>query len=133
MVRIISTSSISLVLRSALLSLSKDARVSKDGHKRDRTRGHPSRPPREERGLLRMRSVDITETCTRSDGHDMTEGEVLHWIKELPLGAAVRESRWMFAMGETLHFIGLCLMAGRRLRCVLSFCGLVPPYPRSAR
>jgi len=32
--------------------------------------------------------------------HDMTEGEVLHWIKELPLGAAVRESRWMFAMGR---------------------------------
>src|SRR5258708_9571571 len=36
--------------------LSKDARVSKDGHKRDRARGHPSRRPREERGLLRMRS-----------------------------------------------------------------------------
>src|SRR5437660_2225282 len=28
------------------------ARVSKDGHKRDRARGHPSRRPREERGLL---------------------------------------------------------------------------------
>jgi len=38
-VRIISTSSISLVLRSALLSLSKDARVSKDGHEQDRARG----------------------------------------------------------------------------------------------
>ena len=33
------------------------ARVSKDGHRRDRARGgHPSRRPREERGLLRMRS-----------------------------------------------------------------------------
>src|SRR5712672_1516836 len=32
------------------------ARVSKDGHKRDRARGYPSRRPREERGLLRMRS-----------------------------------------------------------------------------
>src|SRR5215471_20560443 len=31
-------------------------RVSKDGHKRDRARGHPSRRPRQERGLLRMRS-----------------------------------------------------------------------------
>ena len=30
------------------------ARVSKDGHKRDRARGHPSRRPREERGLLRL-------------------------------------------------------------------------------
>jgi len=58
-VRIISTSSISLVLKSALLSLSKDARVSKDGHKRDRARGHPSRRPREERGLLRMRSESL--------------------------------------------------------------------------
>src|SRR5260370_15400731 len=59
MIRIISISSIGLVLRSALLSLSKDARVSKDGHKRDRARGHPSRRPREERGLLRMRSESL--------------------------------------------------------------------------
>ena len=35
------------------------ARVSKDGHKRDRARGHPSRRPREERGLLRMRSEGL--------------------------------------------------------------------------
>ena len=39
--------------------LSKDARVSKDGRKRDRTRGHPSRRPREEHGLLRMRSEGL--------------------------------------------------------------------------
>src|SRR6266853_398619 len=39
---IVQISSIDLVLRSALLSLSKDARVSKDGHKRDRAPGHPS-------------------------------------------------------------------------------------------
>src|SRR5258707_8713724 len=30
------------------------ARVLKDGHKQDRARGHPSRRPRKERGLLRM-------------------------------------------------------------------------------
>src|SRR5713101_8171689 len=36
-----------------------DARVSKDGHTRDRARGHPSRWPREERGLLRMRSEGL--------------------------------------------------------------------------
>src|SRR5260370_324082 len=29
------------------------------GRKRDRTRGHPSRRPREERGLLRMRSESL--------------------------------------------------------------------------
>ena len=32
-----------LILRSALLSLSKDARVSKDGHGLGRASGHPSR------------------------------------------------------------------------------------------
>src|SRR6266481_7638116 len=35
------------------------ARVSKDGHKRDRAPGHPSRRPREERGLLRMRAEGL--------------------------------------------------------------------------
>src|SRR6516165_825925 len=62
MVRFISISSINLILRSALLSLSKDARVlrfSKDGHKRERARGHPSRRPREERGLLKVRSEGL--------------------------------------------------------------------------
>src|SRR5229473_7669996 len=56
---IVQISSIDLVLRSALLSLSKDARVSKDGHKRDRAPGHPSRRPRQERGLLRMRAEGL--------------------------------------------------------------------------
>src|SRR5437899_12264176 len=55
----------------------------------------------------------------------MTEGEVLHWIKELPLGAAVRESRWMFAMGETFHFIGLCLMVGGLLIVDLRLLGFI--------
>ncbi len=59
----------------------------------------------------------------------MTEGEVLHWIKELPLGAAVRESRWMFAMGETFHFIGLCLMAGGLLIVDLRLLGFIRGVP----
>src|SRR5215468_1280395 len=59
----------------------------------------------------------------------MTEGEVLHWIKELPLGAAVRESRWLFAMGETLHFIGLCLMAGGLLIVDLRLLGFMRGVP----
>jgi NitT/TauT family transport system substrate-binding protein len=46
--------------------LSKDARVSKDGHKRDRARGHPSRRPRQERGLLRMRSEGL-DSIVRCD------------------------------------------------------------------
>jgi hypothetical protein len=62
----------------------------------------------------------------------MTEGEVLHWIKELPLGAAVRESRWLFAMGETLHFIGLCLMAGGLLIVDLRLLGFIRVVPMQA-
>jgi hypothetical protein len=47
-----------LILRSALLSLSKDARVSKDGHSLGSAWGHPSsfenlRTAAQERGLLR--------------------------------------------------------------------------------
>jgi hypothetical protein len=62
----------------------------------------------------------------------MTEGEVLHWIKELPLGAAVRESRWLFAMGETLHFIGLCLMVGGLLIVDLRLLGFIRRVPMGA-
>lgn len=62
----------------------------------------------------------------------MTEGEVLHWIKELPLGAAVRESRWLFAMGETLHFIGLCLMVGGLLIVDLRLLDFVRGVPMRA-
>src|SRR5258706_13990628 len=52
--------------------LSKDARISKDGHKRDHARGHPSRRPREERGLLRMRSegLDSIARCDWFHGID---------------------------------------------------------------
>ena len=62
----------------------------------------------------------------------MTEGEVLHWIKELPLGAAVRESRWMFATGETLHFFGLCLLVGGLLIVDLRLLGFVSRVPMRA-
>lgn len=62
----------------------------------------------------------------------MTEGEVLHWIKELPLGAAVRESRWLFAMGETLHFVGLCLMVGGLLIVDLRLLGFIRRVPMRA-
>src|SRR5215470_2636064 len=41
--------------------------VSKDGQRRDRARGHPSRRPRQERGLLRMRSEGLNSTV-RCDG-----------------------------------------------------------------
>ena len=40
----------------------------------------------------------------------MTEADILHWIRDTSLGVAVRQSRWMFATGETLHFLGLSLL-----------------------
>jgi hypothetical protein len=62
----------------------------------------------------------------------MNEAEVLHWIKELPLGAAVRQSRWLFAMGETFHFIGLCLMVGGLMIVDLRLLGYIRRIPMRA-
>jgi hypothetical protein len=62
----------------------------------------------------------------------MTEAEVLHWIKDMPLGAAVRQSRWMFAAGETLHFIGLCLLVGGLLIVDLRLLGFIRRIPMRA-
>jgi len=59
----------------------------------------------------------------------MTEIEVLHWIKELPLGLAVRQSRWLFAAGETFHFIGLCLLVGAMLVIDLRLLGFIRRIP----
>jgi hypothetical protein len=42
----------------------------------------------------------------------MTEADILHWIRDTSLGVTVRQSRWMFATGETLHFFGLSLLVG---------------------
>jgi hypothetical protein len=62
----------------------------------------------------------------------MSEGEVLQWIKELPVGAAVRQSRWLFGLGETLHFIGLCLMVGGLLIVDLRLLGYIRRIPMRA-
>jgi hypothetical protein len=59
----------------------------------------------------------------------MTEPEVLQWIKDLPIGAAVRQSRWLFGMGETLHFFGLCLMVGGLLIVDLRLLGYIRGIP----
>jgi hypothetical protein len=42
----------------------------------------------------------------------MTEADILHWFRDTSLGVAVRQSRWMFATGETFHFLGLSLLVG---------------------
>ena len=62
----------------------------------------------------------------------MSEAEVLQWIKDLPVGAAVRQSRWLFALGETLHFIGLCLMVGGLLIVDLRLLGYIRGIPMRA-
>jgi hypothetical protein len=62
----------------------------------------------------------------------MTETEVLHWIKDMPLGAAVRQSRWLFGAGETLHFFGLCLMVGGLLIVDLRLLGYIRRIPMRA-
>jgi hypothetical protein len=59
----------------------------------------------------------------------MTEAEILHWIKETSLGAAVRQSRWMFAAGETFHFIGLSMMVGGLLVVDLRLLGFIRRIP----
>jgi hypothetical protein len=55
----------------------------------------------------------------------MSEADILQWIKDMPVGAAVRQSRWMFAAGETLHFFGLCLMVGALLIVDLRLLGYI--------
>jgi hypothetical protein len=62
----------------------------------------------------------------------MTEADVLHWIKDLPVGAAVRESRWLFATGETFHFFGLCLMVGGLMIVDLRLLGYIRRVPMRA-
>jgi hypothetical protein len=59
----------------------------------------------------------------------MTEAEILHAIKETSLGAAVRDSTWLFAAGETLHFIGLSLMFGGLLIVDLRLLGFIRGIP----
>ncbi len=47
----------------------------------------------------------------------MSEREVamLEWFKQCWPGPMVRDSVWMFAFGESMHFIGLCLLFGSML------------------
>jgi len=59
----------------------------------------------------------------------MTEVEILHWIKETWLGSTVRGSTWLFAAGETLHFIGLCMLVGAMLVVDLRLLGFLRGVP----
>lgn len=59
----------------------------------------------------------------------MSETEILHWIRDTWLGATVRESRWIFAAGETFHFIGLSMLVGGILIVDLRLLGYIRRIP----
>ena len=59
----------------------------------------------------------------------MTEVEILHRIKETWLGEIVRESTWLFAAGETLHFVGLSMLFGALLIVDLRLLGFMRSVP----
>jgi uncharacterized membrane protein len=59
----------------------------------------------------------------------MTEADILHWIRDTWLGATVRQSRWIFATGEILHFIGLSLLVGGILIVDLRLLGFIRRIP----
>src|SRR5580698_4608213 len=70
---------------------------------------------------------------TTENWHRMTELEILHRIRETWLGETVRESTWLFAAGETLHFIGLSMLVGALLVVDLRLLGFMRAVPiRSA-
>ena len=62
----------------------------------------------------------------------MTEAEILHWIKETALGAAVRDSTWLFWAGQSLHFIGLSMLLGGMLIVDLRLLGFLQSVPMRA-
>src|SRR6266403_2675110 len=59
----------------------------------------------------------------------MTETEILHWVRDTWLGVTVSRSRWLFATGETFHFIGLSLMVGGLLIVDLRILGFLRRMP----
>jgi hypothetical protein len=62
----------------------------------------------------------------------LTEAEILHWIKETALGAAVRDSTWLFWAGQSLHFIGLSMLLGGMLIVDLRLLGFLQSVPMRA-
>jgi hypothetical protein len=59
----------------------------------------------------------------------MTEADILHWLRDTGVAAAVRQSRWIFATGEVFHFIGLCLLVGGILIVDLRLLGFLRQIP----
>ena len=51
--------------------------------------------------------------------------DFLIWLHGTPLGVTSRESQWLFAIWETLHFIGLSVLIGAMLLVDLRLLGLL--------
>src|SRR6266478_116706 len=81
------------------------ARVSKDGHLRDRARGHPSRRPREERGLLRMRSGKRNPRLRGGAGRYLPPGTTTWPLTPKPPSGVSKISTNRFLAGSGGSFI----------------------------
>jgi energy-coupling factor transporter transmembrane protein EcfT len=57
---------------------------------------------------------------------------MLEWFKQAWPGPAVRASAWMFGFGETLHFMGICLLFGSLLVVDLRLLGFYRSLPVKA-
>lgn len=51
------------------------------------------------------------------------------WFSHAWPGPLLRQSAWMFAMGETLHFVGLCLLLGALIFIDLRLLGFFKQLP----
>ena len=62
----------------------------------------------------------------------MTEADILQLFNNSWLGITVREVRWLFGAGETLHFIGLSMLIGAMIVVDLRLLGVWKRIPISA-
>lgn len=62
----------------------------------------------------------------------MSEAEIIAWFGTLWPGHEVSASHWAFSFGETLHFVGLCLLLGAMLFVDLRLLGFFKSIPVKA-
>lgn len=62
----------------------------------------------------------------------MNEAEVLNYIKEMWPGPETRTLRWLFPFGESMHFIGICMLFGSLTVIDLRLMGFLRQMPVKA-
>jgi hypothetical protein len=62
----------------------------------------------------------------------MSEQEIITWFGTLWPGPQVKASHWAFSFGETLHFVGLCVLLGAMLFVDLRLLGFYKSIPVKA-